>query len=227
MHYPADRGLVKRELRQIACGVYEGRMTTFLLIRHGAHLLGGDTIAGRSPDVHLSPLGHDQARRMAHRVAKLPLKAIYSSPIDRAKETAAHLSDATGLPVQISDALSELDYGDWTRKRLDELRPQPVFKQWNTFRSGTRIPNGESMLQTQGRIVGEMIRLREQHPDECIALVSHGDVIKSAVAYWLGVPLDLFMRIEISLASVSVVAIGDFGPWVLCVNNTSEIQMPF
>lgn len=201
--------------------------TTFLLIRHGAHLLGGGTIAGRSADVHLSPLGIQQATQMAERVAKLPVRALYSSPIDRTRETAAILSKRIGLPVQISESLSEIDYGDWTRKTLDELRPQPLWQQWNAFRSGTQIPSGESMLQVQSRIIAEMHRLRQLHPDQCVALVSHGDVIKGAVAYWMGVPLDLFMRIEIGLASVSVIEMGDFGPWVLCVNNTAEIQMPY
>jgi broad specificity phosphatase PhoE len=201
--------------------------TTFLLIRHAAHLLGGGTIAGRSADVHLSPLGHEQARAMSERAARLPIVAIYSSPIDRARQTAAPLAERLQLPIEISDALCELDFGDWTRKTLDELRPRPAWQQWNAFRSGTRIWGGESMLEAQSRVVGEMLRLRDRHPDQCVALVSHGDVIKAAIAYWLGVPLDLFTRIEIALASVSVVAIGDYGPWVLCVNNTSEIQMPY
>ncbi|HEY2584381.1 MAG TPA: histidine phosphatase family protein [Tepidisphaeraceae bacterium] len=201
--------------------------TTFLLIRHAAHLLAGDTIAGRSAGVYLSPLGHEQARAMANRVATLPVRAIYCSPIDRARETAAPLSERLQLPVQTSDALSELDFGEWTRKTLDELRTQPLWQHWNAFRSGTRIPGGESMLDLQSRIVGEMLRLRNHHPDQCVALVTHGDVIKAAVAYWLGVALDLFRRIEIGLASVSVVAVGDRGPWVLCVNNTGEIQMPY
>lgn len=163
---------------------------------------------------------------MAERVAKLPVRAIYSSPIDRTRETAEILSKRIGLPVVISESLSEIDFGHWTRKTLDELRPQPLWQQWNAFRSGTQIPAGERMLHVQSRIVSEMLRLREAHPEQCIALVSHGDVIKAAVAYWMGVPLDLFMRVEIGLASASVVSIGDFGPWVLCVNNTAEISMP-
>lgn len=201
--------------------------TTFLLIRHGAHLLGGGTIAGRSDDVHLSPMGWQQAGEMAERVAKLPLRAIYSSPVPRTRETAGILAQRTGIPVELSESLSEIEFGQWTRKSLDELRPQPQWQRWNAFRSGTQIPSGELMPQVQLRIVSEMLSLREKHPDQCIGLVSHGDVIKAAVAYWLGVPLDLFMRIEIGLASVSVVAIGNFGPWVLCVNNTADIQMPF
>jgi len=202
-------------------------MTTFLLIRHGAHLLGGDRIAGRTPGVYLSPLGREQAARTAERVVKLPVRAIYSSPIDRTLETARALADRLDLPVQTLNTLAEIDYGDWTGRTLDELRTQPLWKQWNTHRSGTRIPNGELLLETQTRIIAEMHRLHAKHADDCIALVSHGDVIKSALAYCLGVPLDLMLRIEISLASVSVVVIGDYGPWVLCVNNTEEIQIPY
>ncbi|MDV3242442.1 MAG: histidine phosphatase family protein [Methylocaldum sp.] len=203
-------------------------MTTFLLIRHGAHLLGGDTIAGRAPGVHLSDLGRDQAAEMAGRVAGLPVSALYSSPADRTRETAEFLSERLGLPVQPLETLHEIDLGDWTGRKLEDLRRLETFGRWNSFRSGTRVPNGEAMVETQARIVGEMLRLREKHPDDCIALVSHGDVIKAALAYFLGVPLDLFMRIEIGLASVSIVAIFDHGPWVLCVNNTgSELPMPY
>ena len=128
--------------------------------------------------------------------------------------------------MQIRDELSEIDYGDWSGRKLDELRPLPRWQQWNAFRSGTQVPGGERMLQTQSRVVTEMLGLCERHRDECVALVSHGDVIKAAVAYFLGVPLDLFQRIEIGLASVSLVAISDYGPWVLCVNNTGEIRLP-
>jgi broad specificity phosphatase PhoE len=203
-------------------------MTAFLLIRHGAHQLGGDTIAGRTPGVHLSPLGREQARRMAERVAKLPVEAIYSSPADRTRETAEYLSERMRLPVNGLENLHELDFGDWTGRTLDELRRIERFGHWNRFRSGTRIPGGEVMVETQARIVAEMLRLREQHGNGCIALVSHGDVIKAAVAYFLGAPLDLFTRIEIGLASVSTVVIGEQGSWVLCVNNTGEeLPMPY
>jgi probable phosphomutase (TIGR03848 family) len=197
-------------------------MTTFLLIRHGAHLLGGDLIAGRTPGVHLSPLGHEQAERMAERVARLPVEAIYSSPADRTRETAAHVARWLDLPVEVRESLHELDFGDWTGRSVEELRSVERFAQWNGFRSGTRMPGGETMIEIQTRIVTEMLNLREKHGESCIALVSHGDVIKAAVAWALGVPLDLFMRIEIGLASVSVVVVADYGPWVLCVNNCGE-----
>ena len=199
-------------------------MTRFLLIRHGAHAFGGDRVAGRLP-VELSELGRTQVARMVERVSKLPVAAVYSSPVRRAHQTANPLAKRLGLPLQTSDALAEIDYCDWTGKTLDELRPLELWKQWNAFRSGTRVPGGETMLEIQARVVAEMSRLRGVHPEQTVALVSHGDVIKAAVAYFLGGPLDLFLRLEISLASVSVIAIGDFGPWVLCVNNTQEITL--
>jgi probable phosphoglycerate mutase len=153
----------------------------------------------------------------------VPLRAIYCSPITRAQETGQPLAEQFGLPVHICDDIQELNYGDWTGRTLGELCPLEQWKQWNSFRSGTRIPNGETMLEIQARMVSQMQRLREHHANEVVALVSHGDVIKAAVAYCLGIPLDMFQRIEISPVSVSVVGIADYGPWVLCVNNTNEL----
>lgn len=198
-------------------------MTIFFLIRHALHSLGGETIAGRLPDVHLSPAGQAQATQLATRLGEAPLKAIYCSPLERTRETAATIGAQLALEPQILSDLHELDFGDWMGQKLDALRPQEKWRQFNAFRSGTRAPNGELMLETQLRIIGCMARLRERHPNESVALVSHGDVIKSAVAYYLGVPLDLFQRIEISPASVSIVAIADYGPWVLCVNHTGTL----
>jgi probable phosphoglycerate mutase len=202
-------------------------LATFLLIRHAAHALGGDRIAGRTPGVPLSPDGRRQAAELSERLAALPVQALYCSPIQRARETAAPLAARWRLPVQVREEISELDFGEWSGQPLDELRPQERWQRFNRFRSGTRAPGGELMLETQARIVTFMQALRDEHPDQFVALVSHGDVIKSAVAYYLGVPLDLFQRLEIGLASVSVVHIGDYGPWVLCVNETGRVSLPY
>ncbi len=199
-------------------------MTIFLLIRHAVHLLGSETIVGRTPDVHLSPRGLEQAQQLAARLAPVPIHALYSSPITRAQETAQALAAQFGLPVQICDDIQEINYGDWTGRTLEELRPLKQWQHWNSFRSGTRIPSGESMLEIQARVVSCMQRLREQHPNEVVALVSHGDIIKAAVAYCLGVPLDMFQRIEISPASVSIVGLADYGASVLCVNSTNALN---
>ena len=203
--------------------------TTFLLIRHGAHVLGGGTIAGRSERAVLSDSGVAQASRMADRVAgaKVPLSAIYASPVVRAQQTAQPLAERLNLKIETADALAEVDYGEWTGRTLDELRPLDPWKHWNAFRSGARVPGGERMLEIQSRVVHFMLDLRARHDGQAVALVSHGDVIKAALAYFLGTPLDLFQRIEISLTSVSVVAIGDYGPWVLSVNNTGYDLLPW
>jgi broad specificity phosphatase PhoE len=199
-------------------------MTTFLLIRHGAHLLGGDRLAGDSA-VQLSPLGHEQVGAMAERVSGLPVKAIYSSPIERTRQTAAALAKRLGLEVTYREELAEVGFGEWTGQTFDVLERDERWKQWNAFRSGSQAPGGERMIDVQRRIVNEMLRLWQVHPNELVALVSHGDVIKSAAAYFLGVPLDLFLRIEISLASVTVIRVEAGGPWVLCVNSTGGVVL--
>ena len=176
--------------------------------------------------MQLSPEGNQQVQAMIGRVSHLPIRAIYSSPVMRTMQTAQPLAEKLGLELQIRQSLAEIDFGQWSGKKIDELKPLERWKQWNAFRSGARIPGGEVMLETQSRVVSEMLRLREAHPNDTIALVSHGDVIKAAVAYFLGVPLDLSLRIEISLASVSVVAIGEYGPWVLCVNSREKVVTP-
>jgi broad specificity phosphatase PhoE len=155
----------------------------------------------------------------------LPVSAIYSSPVARTLETAAVLAEHNGRPVQKCEALSEINFGAWAGRGLGELRAQDHWQRWNEFRSGTRPPAGELMLEVQTRIVSEMLRLRDAHKGQYVALISHGDVIKAALAHFLGIPLDLFLRIEISLASVSAVALGDRGPWVLCINNTGEVVL--
>ncbi len=108
---------------------------------------GGGIIAGRSAGVHLSDAGRSQAAELAERVAHLPIAAIYSSPMERTRETARFVADKLGLQVQAGEALSEIDFGDWTRRRIEDLRADPLWDRFNQFRSGTRIPGGELMLE--------------------------------------------------------------------------------
>lgn len=196
-------------------------MTTFLLIRHGTHSLLNRMLVGRKPGVSLSVEGQAQAERLAERIAAhMPLTAIYSSPMERATETAQPLSDRLNLPVQIAEEFNELDFGDWTGFDFDKLHSLPAWQHFNSYRSGTRIPNGELMLETQARAVSGLSKLHAQHGDETVAVVTHGDVIRAIINYYLGAPLDLFRRIEISPASISIVALHDWGPQVLRVNDT-------
>ena len=195
-------------------------MTTFLLVRHALHEFGGERIAGRTPDVHLSPDGLRQADALAERLAGTRIDALYASPVLRCQETAGRIAARQGLSVETADAITELGFGDWQGARLDALEHQDLWKRFNAFRSGTRAPNGELFLETQLRVVRFILERRERHEGRTVALVSHGDVIRAALLHFMGVPMELFLRMEISPASVSTVAVADYGPWILGINHT-------
>ncbi|MCU1504204.1 MAG: Phosphoglycerate mutase [Ilumatobacteraceae bacterium] len=198
-------------------------MTTFLLIRHGVHELGGDRIAGRLPGVHLSAEGRAQAEQLVARLDGVPIDAVHASPMERTRETASPLARARALELELCEDLLEIDYGEWTGCHLDALGDDVRWRRWNSFRSGHRVPSGESMVEVQTRAAALVQRLSAQQPDGHIALVSHGDVIKALVAQYVGAPLDLFQRIEISPASVTVLVVEELGPWVVCVNHTDRL----
>ena len=205
-------------------------MTTFLLIRHAAHVLGGGVIAGRSDAATLSPLGVEQADALAGRLAHLRVDAAYTSPVLRCRQTAGVVCERWGVTPTVSDPLAEVDFGDFAGRSLDDLRPRDDWRRWNAFRSGARCPGGERMTDVQHRAVGEVMRLSDAHGAHggaTVALFSHADVIKATLAHFLGLPLDLFLRLEVSLASTSVLAIADGGPWVQCVNATGRIDLPW
>ena len=200
-------------------------MTTFALIRHASHALLGHTIVGRLPGVQLSARGLREAEALASRLEGWPIQALYSSPLERARATAAAIADRLRLEVQAADELNEIDYGPWTNRTLADLREIPEWRRFNLFRSGSRIPGGESMVEVQDRMLQLIERLRCVHPEQTLALVGHGDVIKAALAYYLGVPLDLFGRIELSPASLSVIRVEPHGPQVLLINGLVEDRL--
>ena len=200
-------------------------MTTFALIRHASHALLGHTIVGRLPGVQLSARGLREAEALASRLEGWPIQALYSSPLERARATAAAIADRLRLEVQAADELNEIDYGAWTNRTLADLREIPEWRRFNLFRSGSRIPGGESMVEVQDRMLQLIERLCCAHPEQTVALVSHGDVIKAARAYYLGVPLDLFGRIELSPASLSVIRVEPHGPQVLLINGLVEERL--
>ena len=197
-------------------------MSRFLLIRHAATELSGN-IAGRTAGGGLAQAGREQAARLMPRLAQENIAWLYSSPQQRARETAAALAEGMGKEVRLAPELDEIDYGDWTGHRIDELQNLPLWREYNMIRSCTRIPHGEFMLEAQARIVGLMERLRQQHWKESIALISHADVIRAALVYYLGLPLDMMLRLEISPASVSIVEIESYGPVIRCINNTEPL----
>lgn len=195
-------------------------MITLALIRHAAHALVGHTIVGRAPGVHLSSAGVQQAQALARRLAGGALAALYTSPLERAAETAAAIGARLGLEARVAQELNEIDFGAWTGRTLAELDQIEAWRQFNHFRSTARIPDGESMVEVQARFLQLIERLTPAHPGDTVALVSHGDVIKAALAHYLGVHLDLFQRIEIAPASLSLVQLCPYGPKVLLVNGS-------
>jgi len=194
--------------------------TTLLLVRHAATTMVGRVLAGRMPWVPLSPHGRQQAERLAEYLTPFAAIAVYASPLERAQGTADPIARRFGLPIQTDDGLHEIDYGDWTGQNLDDLARLERWRHFNTFRSGTRIPNGESMLEAQSRIVAALDRLAGKHAGKAVVVVSHADMIRAALAHWLGMPLDLMLRLEVDPASVSVVDVEPWGPRVRRLNDT-------
>ena len=200
-----------------------GPMTTILLIRHALNDSVGQYIAGCLPGVHLNPAGCAQAKQLAERLAEIPITAIYSSPLERTQETAAPLARRLGLSVHSCEALIEVGLGDWQGMSFADVDSLPTWRRFNSFRAGTRIPNGESILEVQARVIGVLEHVQRAHPDQIVALVSHGDPIKTALTYFAGIPLDLMLRLEISPASVSILTLDADGAQILCINHTGAL----
>lgn len=198
-------------------------MTTFFFVRHGVTSHTGHRLSGRMPDVHLTDEGRAQAEAVAEQLARVEFDAVYASPIDRTMETARPIAERQGLKVQARRGLIELEFGRWSDKTFKTLRRTklwPVIQQWP---SGARFPEGESMTEVQQRGIREVEALRDRHPKQTICCVSHADVIKLIVAHYLGIHIDLFQRIEISPASVTIVSVGPPWPRVLTVNASPAV----
>jgi len=195
--------------------------TLVLLVRHGQTPTTGKLLPGRAPGLHLADAGREQAQRAADRIAELKsVDAIYASPLERARETAAPIGAARGMKVQIDKGLLECDFGDWTGAELSKLMKLP---EWTTVQrapSTFRFPNGESFTEMQTRMVSAVDRLRAKHQGGTIVCVSHADPIKALVAHAMGTHIDLFQRIVISTCSITAIAYGMGAPVVLTVNST-------
>ena len=200
-------------------------MTTLLLIRHGDNDAVGKIIAGWMPGWHLNEIGKRQVAELGARLARLPLRAIYTSPLERAAETAEAVARHHGLAPQVFEDLGEVHFGEWEGLSIAELEQRGEWRLFNQHRSRTRIPNGETMLEVQTRMINRIDSLAKQHPTDTIAIVSHGDPLRATVAFHLGIPLDLLLRFEIYPASVTVLQAAVWGTRVLCVNHTGELPL--
>lgn len=193
---------------------------TVFLVRHAAHDRVDRVLCGRMPGVSLGDVGRRQAAALVRRFGGAAVSAVWTSPRDRARETAGPIARAQGLSVQVRDALDEIDFGAWTGLSFDALHDDPRWHRWNEVRSSGRPPGGEAMGEAQARALGAMERARAEHPGGRVVLVSHGDVIKAMLAGALGLSLDAHARFEIAPASVSTVAMWEGGAKVLGMNET-------
>ncbi|HXO00606.1 MAG TPA: histidine phosphatase family protein [Stellaceae bacterium] len=197
-------------------------MTIFHLLRHGEHNVQGRICAGRMPGVVLSERGRTEAESAASRLSSAGIAAIYASPLERTRETAEIVGQHLSLPVNVLDDLAELDFGEWTGKTFDEVRKDPRWPEWASHRSLSCIPGGETMRAVQRRVVEALMEMRAQHPDDAIVVVSHGDVIRAALVFALGMPLDFYARIEVATASLSTMRIDANGVRVIAVNERTS-----
>jgi probable phosphoglycerate mutase len=194
-------------------------MALFYLIRHGSNDYLGRGLAGRLPDVHLNPQGKAEADRLADALAESGIRRILSSPLERTRETAEPLGRRLQIPVEISEEVMEVDFGEWNGAELNALQGNTHWARYNAYRSGTRIPDGELVIEIQSRFVRKLEELKKSDPAGVIAIFSHGDPIRSALCYYLGIPLDFLHRFEISPGSYSVLKLEDWGPEVLNINR--------
>ena len=202
-------------------------MPLLLLIRHGENdYVKTGKAAGRLPGVHLNERGKKQAQALGDALKDVPIKAIYSSPLERAVETAMPIANARKLEVQIEANLLESDIGKWQGKSYKVLR---LIKAWNIVEhapSRFRFPEGESFPEMQTRVVSALERIVQKHkkPDEIVACVFHADPIKLAVSHFLGLPLDHFQRLACDTGSITVIHVGEMGAALIKLNQRPPIE---
>lgn len=197
--------------------------TLVLLVRHGQTPTTGDKLPGRAPNLHLAEKGIAQAEAAAARIAGLKnVAAVYASPMERTRETAAPIAKARKLRVRQAKGIIECDFGQWTGEKLSKLRKLPEWRTVQRYPSGFRFPGGESFAEMQSRSVDAIHDLVAAHPGETIVAVSHADVIKAIVAAATGTHLDLFQRIVVSPCSITAILYTAEGPVVLAVNSTGD-----
>ena len=195
---------------------------TLYLVRHAAHDRVHDTLCGRMPGVTLGDTGQGQAARVAERFAGENIAAVWSSPLERARETAAPIAQKLNIPVQVSEALNEIDFGGWTGRRFDALRDDVTWASWNRARSATRPPGGEPFSAAQARVVSFLKELAARHPGAGVVAVTHGDLIRAALCAFLNCQsLDDFRLFEVAPASVTTLVMWGDGWKVLGLNEAA------
>lgn len=193
-------------------------MTTVLLLRHATTAATGRRLGGWTPGVHLDKAGQAAAQTVGEALAGQPITAVYASPLERTRETAAPLAKSHALKVKVRRELGEVEYGTWTNQPLSRLRKRPLWGPIQQVPSRVTFPEGESLRAAQFRAVTFIESLVSDHAEEVVVCVSHADVIKAVLAQFLGMPLDLFQRLRVDPASVSVLQLSAYEQMVDHIN---------
>src|SRR5215210_3367800 len=173
------------------------------------------------PGVSLNSDGREQAEWIGRRLSQERVDLVQSSPMQRACETAAPIAQHTGATLELAPALNEIELGKWTGRSFEEIKADPTWQQWNSARQVARAPGGESMLEAQQRVISHLDQVRASYPDARVVLVSHSDVLRAIILYYLGMSLDEFSRIEISPGSISMLVVEGWGARILSLNEVT------
>jgi probable phosphoglycerate mutase len=198
--------------------------TRLVLVRHAVTEHTGPLLSGRMPGIDLSERGRGQATATADRLAKLTVSAVYASPIERTTQTAEEIADRHGLSVQPLAGVIEADYGEWTGGKIAELAKTDEWKVVQVAPSRARFPGGETIREMQARTVAALDDVVAAHPNETVVVVSHADPIKSAIAHYTGMHLDLFQRVHVAPASVTVFDFHQYGSMMVKCNDTGGLE---
>jgi broad specificity phosphatase PhoE len=179
-------------------------MTTIYLIRHGDTDWTGHRVIGITRGVHINLKGRTQAERIANHLQHFPIEALFSSPIERATDTAAPLADLKHLPVSPASFLCSIDFGEFQKKTGEELKNEPIWQQFLTHPAGVQFPGGEAIAEAKGRIVAGLNELSTLFPGNSqVACFSHCEILRLAISYALKMPLDDYMRLRLDPGSIS------------------------
>jgi probable phosphomutase (TIGR03848 family) len=199
-------------------------VTVVLLVRHGETDAAGKRLTGWSRGVHLNARGREEAVRLIERLDGIGLDAVYTSPLERCRETIAPLARRRGLSVFARRGLIEVDYGEWTGRTISQLRRTRLWRVVQRSPSTVRFPEGESLLEVQARAVAELDLIAAAHPKATVAVVTHADVIKLLIAHLVGMHADHLQRLVVDPASVTVVTLNDGVARLVKVNDTGGLE---
>ncbi|MFN2462638.1 MAG: histidine phosphatase family protein [Candidatus Dormibacteria bacterium] len=195
-----------------------------LLVRHGLTDLTASRLIGRLPGIGLNQRGHEQATAAARLLRGLPIQAIYTSPLERTIQTAEALAEVSGLPLTRMEGLLEVDYGEWAGQEYKVLRKTETWKLVQTQPARVRFPGGEAVREAQARVVQAVEELTERHPGGTVAAYTHADMIKLAVAHFIGLPLDLYQRTSVGPGSITALHVGRGSSTLVTLGATATLD---